>query len=321
MQPLPSARGNAPCSYGIRFGLSPMMRHVYSCDIRSSMHVTIKRPFVPSGPRFRNTLSDPRLRRPRVIRKACCRPARGAEAKLLRAAPRAYPMGQGSHTWLRPSGVPRAAVLHEPRPDGKSVFGRRRGLIERSQDRITERGWKEERLWLLAIEGHARSAGRQGGNDSATLDAGYKPLVVNGLDITDPELKPRLSGQSHSCRRRLGAQQVRREALRDVPFSVAIGGGDIRNRRNARVPDTPGSKPTRVSSSNLDPGRLGWTAVEDAQELMALCIEPPCRHLRARLPFQTISAQQRPNDAGKSHPASSILGLLAVHFPNAAFVS
>jgi hypothetical protein len=229
------------------------------------MHLTIKLPYIASDIRFKDALADLRRRQSRVIRTAYCRLSEGMAPKDLYRALRLHRVGQGLHTWLLLSGISKARALHERRPDGKVVFGGKRRLLERSQGRITEGAWKAMRLWPLAIEGHAKSFGRQGGNHLVTLDAVNKRVVLHGPDATDYELKLKLSGRSHSYRRRLIALQEKCETLRNTPFSVSIADGEICISWNERGPTQPMSEPRRVLSLDLNPNRIGWAVVEDVQ--------------------------------------------------------
>jgi IS605 OrfB family transposase len=228
------------------------------------MHRTVKLPYVPVDARFGDVLAEFRRLQSRAIRTAYCRLSEGMALRDVYAALRAHPVGQGLHTWLLLSGISKARALHELRPDGRVVFGGRRALIERSQGKLTADEWKGRRLWPLAIEGHARSFGTQGGNHLVTLDMANKRLVIHGPDKTDYELKLKLSGRSHSYRRRLFALQERCETLRDTPFSVSISDCEVRISWNVRITVQRSPKPGRILSLDLNPNRIGWTVVEEA---------------------------------------------------------
>jgi hypothetical protein len=231
------------------------------------MHRTIKLSYVAPDDRFKAILGDLRRRQSRAVRMAYCRLADGTALRQVYGALRAHPVGQGMHTWLLLSGISKATALHKLRPDGKVVFGGRRRLIERSQGKITECEWKVRRLLPLVIEGHARSFGKQGGNHLVTLDVANQQLVFHGPDKADYELKLKLSGRSHSYRKRLASLQSRCETLRDTPFSVSITENEVCiswNDRSSCQPVTD-SKPRRVLSLDLNPNRIGWTVVEDVE--------------------------------------------------------
>jgi IS605 OrfB family transposase len=61
--------------------------------------------------------------------------------------------------------------------------------------------------------------------------------------------------------------QERCETLRDTPFSVSIAEEEISISRDTPVLARPAmaSNPRRLLSLDLNPNRIGWTAVEDAQ--------------------------------------------------------
>src|SRR5580658_5615843 len=130
---------------------------------------TIKLRYEPA-PGFAETLADQRLRQGRLIRSAYKLLAAGTAQRDLYNALRAYPVGQGLHTWLILSGMKKAAALHALHPDGNVVFGGRRALVDRSQGRIGPEEWRAARLMPLYVEGHAKSTGVQGGNHLVTLD-------------------------------------------------------------------------------------------------------------------------------------------------------
>ncbi len=228
------------------------------------MFRTIRIPYIASEPGFGMVLADLRRRQCRAIRMAYCQLSAGTAPRDLYRALRSHPVGQEMHTWLLLSGITKARALHRLRPDGKVVFGGRRRLIERSQGKITSEEWKAKRLWPLTIEGHAKSYGKQGGNHLVTLDIAQKRLVVHGPGNIDYELTLKLSGRSHAYRRRLLALQERCETVRDIPFSVTINEREVSIGWNAipSVASAP-SKPKRVLSLDLNPGRIGWTVVED----------------------------------------------------------
>jgi hypothetical protein len=144
------------------------------------MHRTIKLPYLATDARFASVLADLRRLQSRAIRTAYCRLSDGMALKELYGALREHPVGQGLHSWLLLSGISKARALHELRPDGKAVFGGKRRLIDRSQGKIGPEEWKAKRLWPLAIEGHGKSYGSQGGNYLVTLDMAMKRLVVHG---------------------------------------------------------------------------------------------------------------------------------------------
>ena len=231
------------------------------------MYRTIKLSYVAPDDRFRAVLGDLRRRQSRATRMAYCRLADGTALGQVYGTLRAHPVGQGMDTWLLLSGISKARALHKLRPDGKVVFGGRRRLIERSQGKITQSEWRARRLLPLVIEGHARSFGKQGGNHLVTLDVANQQLVFHGPDKTDYELKLKLSGRSHSYRKRLAALQERCETLRDTPFSVSITEDEVRISWNDRPSCklVTHSKPRRVLSLDLNPNRIGWTVVEDVK--------------------------------------------------------
>jgi len=144
------------------------------------MHRTIKLPYIASDAGFGDVLAELRRRQSRAIRSAYCRLTEGWALRQLYGALRAHPVGRDLHTWLLLSGISKARALHQLRPDGKIVFGGKRRLIERSQGRLASQEWKARRLWPLAIEGHAKSFGSQGGNHLVTLDMANRRLVFHG---------------------------------------------------------------------------------------------------------------------------------------------
>ncbi len=236
------------------------------------MRRTIKLEYVPCDARFRDVLANLRRLQSRAIRTAYCRLSEGMAPRQLYGYLRAHPAGQGLHTWLLLSGISRARALHKLRPDGKVVFGGKRRLMERSQSRMTKEEWKAKRLWPLLIEGHARSFGSQGGNHLVTLDMANTRLIVHGPDKTDYELRLKLSGRSHSYRRRLLALQERCERLRDTPFSVSISSEEVGISWAVPTPVKASGTPGRVLSLDLNPSRIGWTVVDAANVQGCRCI-------------------------------------------------
>jgi len=291
------------------------------------MHRTIKLPYFASDGRFGVVLAGLRRLQSRAIRTAYCRLSEGMAPRRLYGALRAHPVGQGLHTWLLLSGISKAKALHGLRADGKAVFGGRRRLIERSQGKITADVWKAKRLWPLAIEGHAKSFGSQGGNHLVTLDMANTRLVVHGRHKTDYELKLKLSGRSHSYRRRLVALQERCETLRDVPFSVSISDCEVRISWDVRTRIQPSAKPGRVLSLDLNPNRIGWTVVEDAGAQDCRCIAWGVFEY-SRLNRRTRLASDDPRSKAlnnkRRHELALIakqVSLLARHYQAAAAIS
>ena len=262
-----------------------------------------------------------------MIRTAYCRLADGGALKQLYGVLRAQPVGQGLHTWLLLSGISKARALYALRPDGKAIFGGKRRLIDRSQGKITESEWKSKRRWPLAIEGHAKSFGRQGGNHLVTIEVANKRLVFHGPEKTDYELKLKLSGRSHSYRRRLAALQERCETLRDTPFSVSITAEEVSISWDMPAIARPAmaSNPRRVLSLDLNPNRIGWTVVEDVRG---------CRcvgwgifefsELNRRLKLASNDPRSKEQDNKRRHELGVIakeLATIARHFSAASFVT
>ena len=252
------------------------------------MHRTVRLPYVPSDARFLGVLLHLQRLQSRVIRTAYCRLSEGMAPRDLYGALRGHPVGQGLHTWLLLSGISKARALHGRRPDGKVVFGGKRRLIERSQGKMTAGEWKARRPWPLAIEGHAKSFGIQGGNHLVTLDMANRRLVFHGPDKADYELRLRLSGRSRSYSKRLVALQERCETLRDTPFSVSISDGEVCISWDQRTAIQRSPEPGRVLSLDLNPNRIGWTVVEGAHAQGCRCIawgvfEYPGLNRRTRL--------------------------------------
>ena len=282
----------------------------YLTSYPTAVHRTIKLLYLPSDARFGGVLAELRRLQSRAIRAAYRRLSDGLALRQLYGALRAHPIGQGLHTWLLLSGISKARALYALRPDGKAVFGGRRRLIERSQGKITPEEWKAKRLWPLAIEGHARSFGSQGGNHLVTLDMAKKRLVVHGPDKTDYELKLRLSGRSHCYRRRLVALQERCETLRDTPFSVSISADEIRISWDDRTTFQSSPKPGRILSLDLNPNRIGWTVVEGADAQRCRCIAWGVFEY-TRLNRRTKLASDDPRSIALNHKRRHELSLIA----------
>jgi len=225
------------------------------------MHRTISLPYVVEDAGFAGVLSELRRRQSRVIRSAYNRLVEGIALKDLYQNLRAHAVGQGLHTWLLLSAMTKAKALYQMRPEGGVVFGGKKGLIDRTRDKMDPAEWKKRRLAPLVIEGHARSYGSQGGNHLATLDMTNTRLVLHapGRDFI---LKLKLSCRSREYRRRLECLQARSEALRDVPFSVSVTETTVAIGWKDPGTVSKTGRSDRVLAIDLNPNRIGWAVVE-----------------------------------------------------------
>ena len=152
--------------------------------------------------------------------------------------------------------------MHARFPKGGIVFGGRRALVDRAQDRISREEWKSARLMPLYAEGHAKSHGSQGGNHLVTLDLAEDRVIYHGPNGTDHPLHLLLSRKSLEYRRRVNGLQARCETLRDTPFTVSITEEEIAiTWADPAVATAPGIA-GRVLSIDLNPAKLGWAVVE-----------------------------------------------------------
>jgi hypothetical protein len=207
-------------------------------------------------------LADLRRLQSRLIRSAYQLLVKGAAQRELYTVLRSHTVGQGLKTRLILSGMKKASAVHARFPQGGIVFGGRRALVDRAEDRISHEEWKAARLMPLYVEGHAKSYGSQGGNHLVTLDLAEDRVIYHGPNDVDYPLKLLLSGKSREYRRRLNEMQARCETLRDTPFTVEIGEEEIAiTWKETAVATAPGIA-GRVLSLDLNPTKLGWAVVE-----------------------------------------------------------
>ena len=217
---------------------------------------------------FAELLAQQRRLQSRLIRSAYRRLADGVAQRDLYAALRSHAVGQGLLTWLTLSGMKKAAAVHARFPQGKVVFGSRRALVDRAQDRISSAEWRSARLMPLYVEGHARSYGSQGGNHLVTLDLAADRVIYHGPDGIDYPLRLLLSRKSREYRRRLNDLQARCETLRDTPFTVSINEQEIALTWKEPAAAIASGIAGRVLALDLNPAKLGWAVVErDSTEL------------------------------------------------------
>jgi len=211
---------------------------------------------------FAELLAEQRRLQSRLTRFAFKRLLAGTAQRDLYSVLRSHPVGQGLHTWLILSGMRKAAALHARFPQGGIVFGGRRALVDRSQDKISREEWRSARLMALYIEGHAKSYGPQGGNHLVTLDLAGDQVIYHGPNGVDYPLRLLLSRKSREYRRRLSGLQARCESLRDTPFTVSISGQEVAlTWKEPAVAASPGIA-GRVLALDLNPAKLGWAVIE-----------------------------------------------------------
>jgi len=211
---------------------------------------------------FAELLTDLRRLQSRLIRSAYQRLVAGTAQRDLYATLRSHAVGQGLHTWLILSGMKKASALQARFPQGGIVFGGRRALVDRAQDRISTEEWRSARLMPLYVEGHAKSYGSQGGNHLITLDLAEDRVIYHGPNGVDYPLCLLLSRKSREYHRRLTELQARCETLRDTPFTVSINDQEIAlTWKEQAVAPAPGIA-GRVLALDLNPAKLGWAVVE-----------------------------------------------------------
>jgi hypothetical protein len=222
---------------------------------------TVQLPYLSSN-NLPHVLLDLRQRQSRLIRTAYSRLCEGLPEKKLYQALRQHPVGQDLHTWLTLSGIKKAKALHKIFPEGKVVFGGRKKAVLRSQGKITADDWKAARLLPLYIEGHAKSHGKQGGNNLFSLDLPNNQVIFHPSGKLDLPLILKLSRKSRTLRRRLAELQLRCDTVRDTPFSVSLTETLVSiSWSTPPVPLLP-SIPNRVLALDLNPSRIGWAVVD-----------------------------------------------------------
>lgn len=207
-------------------------------------------------------LSKQRRLQSRLIRSAYQRLFKGTAQRDLYGALRSHPVGQGLNSYLFLSGIGKASAVHARFPQGRIVFGGRRTLVDRAQDRISHEEWKSARLMPLYVEGHAKSFGSQGGNHLVTLDLAENRVIHHGPNGVDYPLRLLLSRKSREYRRRLYELQARCETLRDTPFKVEITEKEIAITWKWPAMAIESGIAGRVLSLDLNPAKLGWAVVE-----------------------------------------------------------
>lgn len=205
-----------------------------------------------------------------VIRTAYNRVREGKTDKDILDLLRDMPQGR-LDSWLTLSALKRARALHRANPDRNVIFGGKRNLKLRAQNKITAAEWKAKRLLPLYFEGHARSYGEQGGNHRFVLDIEHNTVWFYPKAKVALALQIKL-GKRSNYRELLEGLQFRCVWHRDVPFTVSLTESEICISWDEKIElVNRRTNPDRVLALDLNPNRIGVAVLErDGRDCKAL---------------------------------------------------
>lgn len=260
-----------------------------------------------------------------AIRVAYNQVRKGETGKAILTLLRTRPQGR-LDSWLTLSALKRAKAIHKAHPCAPVVFGGKRQLKLRAQNKISKEEWKAKRLLPLYIEGHAKSYGEQGGNHRFVLDIEDNTVWFYPTAKAGFPLQIKLAKKSN-YRDFLEGLQFRCTWCRDIPFTVSLTETDICISWNEKAePVKRRINPDRILALDLNPNRIGAAVLERDRKtckVLAWTVYdyPELNRRLDQPPDHPKSIRQRHKRVYELSCIARELTLLAEHFECSAVVT